>query len=132
MSMQPIPRNELLEKLAAGWTVRRKGWDPKHQLHKDRWNVVATLQEALHCDDWEGGPPEPVWHLLRKHQTFWEAQSILRSFSSAKITRTGLNERYGCKWLTFQNGKLSWDGCNGTVLHLESINATDWEVWACD
>ena len=114
--MQDIPRNELLDKLAAGWKCRRKSW-AKHHLYfltlKENETITA---QALVADDWEGEPPAPV----RKY----EGCAITFAFEhlqkgAAFIRRTAWADR----------GPITPKAHSYVHVSDLDILATDWEVW---
>lgn len=103
--MTDIPRDELLDKLAAGWKVRRNNWA------KDCYIASAGSSTSCHWfdllkDDWEGEPPEP--RLRNDNQTLSVAVAYLKD-GAAFIRRK------------------DWDGFHG--LTIKDILANDWEVW---
>ena len=53
--MQDIPRNELLDKLHAGWKVRRNNWDEVELADKN--DDIAIKMKELLANDWQGIPP---------------------------------------------------------------------------
>jgi hypothetical protein len=110
--MQDIPRNELLDKLAAGWKVRTKAYG------KNSLNNLEELQgidlKCLIKDDWEGEPPGPA--LLCKNTCIMTAFEELRD-GAVFIRRTAWTKASICK------NTLS------LMCSVEDILATDWEVW---
>jgi hypothetical protein len=103
--MQDIPRNELLDKLAAGWKVRRKDWK----------NFYDAFNRAdLIANDWEGEPPEPV-----------------RSYKSVDIVTAFRHLQGGAAFIR----RTSWGKAEITSkpsyvrISADDILATDWEVW---
>lgn len=112
--MQDIPRNELLDKLAAGWKVRRKKWSADNTFSvKGQQSVFA---KALIADDWEGEPPAPV----RKY----EGCAITFAFEhlqkgAAFIRRTAWADR----------GPITPKAHSYVHVSDLDILATDWEVW---
>lgn len=109
--MQDIPRNELLDKLAAGWKCRRKSW--LKSLNADENDNISV--SSLIADDWEGEPPEPV--LLCKHTDIVTAFKELRD--GAKFIRRPSWPRVA---IFINNDHLK-------RVASEDILANDWEVW---
>lgn len=111
--MRDIPRNELLDSIAQGWTVRRKDWAEGLvfclHAYKPKGSTVIFLDwaELVHQDDWEGEPPEP--RLRNDNQTLSVAVAYLKD---------------GAAFIRRKN----WDGFHG--LSIKDILANDWEVWA--
>lgn len=112
--MQDIPRNELLDKLAAGWKVRRKSWDSNATISK-AGGAYATPWWALLEDDWEGEPPEPV-----------------QSYKNVDIVTAFRHLQGGAAFIR----RSSWADGRRTCLmatrfevQLDELLATDWEVW---
>lgn len=111
--MQNIPRNELLDKLAAGWKVRTKGYG------KNTLNNLEELQGIdLKClieDDWEGEPPGPVKN--------YDGLDILTAF---RHLRGGAAFIRRVCW-----GNVKPITSKAPYLHLsvDDILANDWEVW---
>ena len=113
--MQDIPRNELLDKLAAGWKCRRKSWEENHpHFFSLKENEVIT-PSALVADDWEGEPPLPV-----------------KNYKDVDILTALRHLRGGAAFIR----RVFWCGekpitSKAPYLHLsvDDILATDWEVW---
>lgn len=117
--MQDIPRNELLDKLAAGWKVRTKAYG------KSSLNNLEELQGIdLKClieDDWEGEPPGPAKN--------YDGLDMLTAFrhlrgGAAFVRRTTWKKLYKCTFdashpVDLQKYEIGFD----------DILATDWEVW---
>ena len=117
--MIDILRNELLDKLAAGWKVRIKG-----NYVEGNTNHLKSLFELKGMDigclidrDWEGIPYTPEL----KYQNL-DIKTAFKSLTTgaAFIRRAD-----------FRDSKLTWKDCHGIVLHLmlADILASDWEVW---
>lgn len=121
--MQDIPRNELLDKLAAGWKVRRKDWPNGWAKQADicQQPPGSILNTDLIADDWEGEPPGPS--ILHKHCSIDFAFRELKR--GAKFIR---RPSWG------EKGKCIFDKNHPQVGHvyelrLEDILICDWEVW---
>jgi hypothetical protein len=112
--MQNIPRNEVLEKLEAGWKLRRKCWANKDEvLHKHKQIYV----DELFGDDWEGEPSG--FQMRHSNCSVTMAFAQFRN-NSAKFVRRK-------NWVEGQ--KVEKQSTN-YLLHIDSILANDWEVWA--
>ena len=110
--MQNIPRNELLDKLAAGWKVRRKSWRKEFTISESGDSVIIQWCELLK-DDWEGKPPGPV-----------------RMYESCAITFAFEKLRDGAAFIR----RPDWDGpitrkSLDVNISVDDILANDWEVW---
>lgn len=110
--MQDIPRNELLDKLAAGWKLRRKSWPDKRAFFEKDWPMINV--EYLLADDLEGEPPRPILIESGMHiyDAFWKLKNNLCSYvrrSSWPIENK----------ISMQFVRLSF----------EDLTADDWEVW---
>lgn len=112
--MIDIPRNELLDKLAAGWKVRTKAYG------KNTLNTLEELQGIdLKCfieDDWEGEPGLPQLYL--KNVSAQVAFRQLKSSATKFICRTAWPAP---KQITFIRDNIS--------LSIDDVLADDWEVW---
>ena len=111
--MKDIPRNELLDKLAAGWKVRRKKWSADNTFSvKGQESVPA---KALIADDWEGEPPGPVKLFAKASIT--EAITLRDKSSEKAFVRRAdwVEHRRICE--------------NVFNLVKSDILAHDWEVW---
>ena len=112
--MKDIPRNELLDKLAAGWKVRTKAYG------KNSLNNLEELQGIdLKClieDDWEGEPGLPQLYL--KNVSAQVAFRQLKSNATKFICRTAWPAP---KQITFIRDNIS--------LSIDDVLADDWEVW---
>jgi hypothetical protein len=120
--MRDIPRNELLDSIAQGWTVRRKGWAEGSVFCLDAYKPLGSTvifldwAELVHQDDWEGWPParctysdhsiEPALGRLNKHK---------KGFIRRKAWESGKQIQFGQKHISLEPG---------------DILAMDWEVWA--
>jgi hypothetical protein len=117
--MQDIPRNELLDKLAAGWKVRTKAYG------KSSLNNLEELQGIdLKClieDDWEGEPPGPS--ILHKHCSIDFAFRELKR-GARFIRRPSWSEKGKCIF-----DKNHPQAGHVYELRLEDILICDWEVW---
>lgn len=113
--MQDIPRNELLDKLAAGWKVRRKSWDAGWAFTKNGGTVEPPALLALLSDDWEGEPTGPV--MLCKNTCIMTAFEELRD-GAAFIRRSSWPE-----------GRRTCLMATRFEVDLDELLATDWEVW---
>ena len=114
--MQDIKRSELLDRLAAGWKVRRKSWDTGWAVTKNGGTVETPALLALLSDDWEGMPPEPV--LKREGLHIVTAYSILLSGNATYIRRED-----------WDDSKRVEDYDHPLPLTGKDILSTDWEAW---
>lgn len=112
--MQDIKRSELLDKLAAGWKVRRKEWSSGDLFGIEICRTVSAKQ--LLADGWEGEPPEPA--LMYKNCAITFAFEKLRN-GAAFIRRTAWKDK----------DKRYTQGVFSISLQVEELLATDWEVW---
>jgi len=122
--MQDIPRNQLLDNIAQGWTVRRKDWveGKVFCLHpyKPKGSTVVFLDwaELVHQDDWEGEPPPLPKCTYSNHSidlTFHKLNKIKKGFVRRKAWPLEMHILFGDK---------------PVGLEVEDIVALDWEVWA--
>lgn len=120
--MTDIPRNELLDKLAAGWKCRRKSWEenPPHFLSLKENEIITP--SALVADDWEGEPPLPELKNGRCHIAFAFAE--LKNHKAKFIRRAAWKPTWQCTFdanhpIDLQKYELS----------LDDILSFDWEVW---
>jgi hypothetical protein len=114
--MQDIPRNELLDKIAAGWKVRRKSWDVGWEVSKNGGSLATPTLLVLLSEDWEGEPPKPKMRHAYCPIVF--AFTELAGHGCAFIRRPNWvqgTELYKHKHYT---------------LNAEDILSNDWEVWA--
>ena len=114
--MQDIPRNELLNKLAAGWKVRRKNWAHGATVSQNGGNTAPGWHD-LAQDDWEGEPtgPKRIYsdasiEFAFQRLKYNEALFVRRKEWPPELRACKDGERFGLKT------------CD--------ILATDWEVWA--
>ena len=118
--MQDIPRNELLDKLAAGWKVRvkdsTKEINPLNSLADLQGVCVAHFVERM----WEGEPPKPHAPDPKKRFVGCTLQNALRLSESPYyyVRRPQWPKLQG---MIFGNGPVA--------LTVEDILANDWEVW---
>ena len=119
--MKDIPRNELLDKLAAGWKVRIKN---DRFYVEGNTNNLQNLFELKGMDigclidrEWEGIPHTP--------KLDYQNLDIKTAF---KCLTTGAAF---IRRADHGNSKLTLKDCHGVVLHLllADILAKDWEVW---
>ena len=121
--MQDIPRNQLLDNIAQGWTVRRKDWveGKVFCLHpyKPKGSTVIFLDwaELVHQDDWEGEPPEVKCLSGKLHMV--AAFALLQEGTVKFIRRPSWDK---CK--LFKHSVMCF------ALNYEDIQTSDWEVWA--
>ena len=112
--MKDIPRNELLDKLAAGWKVRTKAYG------KNTLNNLEELQGIdLKClieDDWEGEPPEAK--CLSGKLYMVTAFALLQDGKARFIRRP-----------SWDKGKAFKHSVMCFALNYEDIQTSDWEVW---
>lgn len=111
--MQDIPRNELLDKLAAGWKVRRKAWNSEDFYGTKTRRTIPASQ--LLADDWQGEPPEPV----RVYERCSVGFAFRHLKNDAKFVRRST-------WLP----EINYSVALSQHLTIADILATDWEVWA--
>lgn len=113
--MQDIPRNELLDKLAAGWKVRRKSWGggtwTKNQL---QGKPIINWDEILE-DDWEGEPPEPVCTA--------NGCSIVHAFERLREGAAFIRRS------SWPEGRRTYLMADRFEIHIDELLALDWEVW---
>ena len=116
--MKDIPRNELLDKLSAGWKVRRKGWDDASMLISKDYgsNSRQVGWWELLKDDWEGESGLPQLYL--KNVSAQVAFRQLKSNATKFICRTAWPAP---KQITFIRDNIS--------LSIDDVLADDWEVW---
>lgn len=113
--MQNIPREELLAKLDAGWTVRRKAWGVDACVLTKKSEVQIKLWQYLE-NDWEGEPPEPKLRHARCAVVF--AFTELNEHRTAYIKRPGW-----CRFLEI------YKRTQNHTLNIDDILSNDWEVW---
>lgn len=113
--MQDIPRNELLDKLAAGWKVRRKAWPTNVSWTKSCESSGWALADLL-ADDWEGEPPKPV--RTGHNCTSLHAFHCLKD-GAAFIRRAAWRDK----------DKRYTQGVFSISIQLDELVASDWEVW---
>ena len=114
--MQDIPRNELLDKLAAGWKVRRKSWAESAFLQKDAGLKQDVYILELLTSDWEGEPAGP--------KRIYSDASIEFAFQRLKYDEVLFVRRkeWPPELRAYKNGeRFGVNTCD--------ILATDWEVW---
>lgn len=113
--MQDIPRNELIDKLAAGWKCRRKSWSlQSYRLVLADSEFISP--QALVANDWEGEPPNPT--RMSDCENLIYAIKVLKNKNAKFIRRTGWN-----------TGAIIDCETNEVVLEFEDVIANDWEVW---
>ena len=109
--MQDIPRNELLDKLAAGWKCRRKSW--LKSLNADENDNISV--SSLIADDWEGEPPGPTCTA--------NGCSIVHAFDRL---REGAAFVRRSSW---PEGRRTYLMADRFEIHIDELLALDWEVW---
>lgn len=116
--MQDIPRNELLDKLAAGWKVRRKDWPKGWAKQADICQQPAgsILNTDLIADDWEGEPIKPTLTLL----------SVSAPVAFNHLVYHGANYIRRTSW---KEGRVIRSGGDNVTLAINDILAIDWEIW---
>lgn len=116
--MQDIPRNELLDKLAAGWKVRVKGYHVEGNMNDLRglFELKGMDIECLIDRNWEGIPHEP--ELKYRNQTITAAIKCLNT--GAAFIRRSDWRREKITLKTFGSG---------FTFTLRDILNEDWEVW---
>lgn len=116
--MQDIPRNELLDKLAAGWKVRRKDWDAGVYSHKDE-DIGIGMKELV-ADDWEGQPPKSITSCVYSGLTIHAAMRYMKEdCSSLQFIRRK----------AWHSSSFVKNDINFVSLTVSDIIAEDWEVW---
>lgn len=113
--MQDIPRHELLEKIAAGWKVRRYKWPKEHTISKNGGSVSISYVELLE-DDWEGEPIKPTLTLL----------SVSAPVAFNHLVYHGANYIRRTAW---KEGRVIRPGGDNVTLAINDILAIDWEIW---
>lgn len=113
--MKDIPRNELLDKIAAGWIVRRKQWGMMVSTSKNGGNVMIGWTELLE-NDWEGEPPAPRCHAGKLYTM--AAFGLLQDGTARFIRRATWPK---CK--KFEHSEMCFS------LDYDDIQASDWEIW---
>jgi hypothetical protein len=113
--MKDIPRNELLDKLAAGWKVRRKEWAMMACTSKNGGNVTVGWTELLE-NDWQGEPPEAK--CLSGKLYIQAAFALLQDGTARFIRRPSWD-----KDKAFKHSVMCF------ALNYEDIQTSDWEVW---
>lgn len=114
--MQDIPRNELLNKLAAGWKVRRNNWAKDCYIANNGSSTSCHWFDLLK-DDWEGEPPPEPKCTYSNHSidlTFHKLNKIKKGFVRRKAWPLEMHISFGDKPVS---------------LEVEDIVALDWEVW---
>lgn len=113
--MQDIPRNELLDKLAAGWKVRTKAYG------KNTLNNLEELQgidlKCLIQDDWEGEPPELM--------CVYCGLKVDSAFRYLRVSKFNLKFIRRKSWPCTKFLKDD----SAVELLVSDIVAEDWEVW---
>lgn len=112
--MQDIPRNELLDKLEAGWKCRRKSWPLGINSRKDT-DIIFALQTLL-ANDWEGEPPEVKCLSGKLHMM--AAFALLQDGTVKFIRRP-----------SWDKNKLFKHSVMCFALNYEDIQTSDWEAW---
>ena len=118
--MKDIPRNELLDKLAAGWKCRRKSWEEKfpHFLSLKENEVITP--SALVADDWEGEPPKSITSCVYSGLTIPAAMRYMKEdCSSLQFIRRK----------AWHSSSFVKNDINFLSLTVSDIIAEDWEVW---
>ena len=111
--MIDIPRNELLDKLAAGWKVQRK----TYSMPSPALEIGLVRLSDLLANDWEGEPPEPP-----EPQQIHKNVSIIVAFRHMMDGAAFIKRAAWTKASIFQDvGRLT---CS-----VDDILANDWEVW---
>ena len=119
--MQDIPRNELLDKLAAGWKVRRNNWAKDCHLTSSGSTTSCHWFDLLK-DDWEGEPPLP--ELKTGHCYIAFAFDELKNHKAKFIRRAAWKPTWQCTFDTNHPIDLQ-----KYELSLDDILSSDWEVW---
>jgi hypothetical protein len=120
--MQDIPRNQLLDNIAQGWTVRRKDWVEAKVFclhpYKPKGSTVIFLDwaELVHQDDWEGWPPPVCMYSDHSIEpALGKLNKIKKGFVRRKAWQSEEHIQFGQKHIS---------------LEPSDILAMDWEVWA--
>jgi hypothetical protein len=113
--MQDIPRNELLDKLADGWNVRRKSWREGRCFSKSGGNTSISGSDLVE-DDWEGMSPHPILKT--------SGCRIIYPITELSEGRARFVRRKS--WEDFAKIEKHHDPFE---LSIEDILADDWEVW---
>lgn len=119
--MQDIPRNELLDKLDAGWKVRRNNWAKGAYIHHADSSTSCHWFDLIK-DDWEGEPAAPKLNFGNCHITF--AFDELINHKAGFIRRASWNPNYICIFDAYRSADIQT-----YELSAEDILAKDWEVW---
>lgn len=114
--MQDIPRNELLDKLADGWKLRRKSWAKECTIGQSGGTTTTHWVDLLK-NDWEGEPPEVKCLSGKLHMV--AAFALLQEGTVKFIRRPSWDK---CK--LFKHSVMCF------ALNYEDIQTSDWEVWA--
>lgn len=117
-NMQDIPRNELLDKLAAGWKVRRNNWAKDCYISKIGSSTSCHWFDLLK-DEWEGEPPPELMCVYCE-------LPINRAFTYLKEGKHDLRfvrrKSWPCtKFLKVEETTIA--------LPVTDLIANDWEVW---
>jgi hypothetical protein len=122
-SMQNIPRNQLLDKLAAGWKVRRKGWGSEKDYPSISKKSEAQIKLWQYLeDDWQGEPSLPELKVDRCCIEF--AFNELKNQKAKFIRRAAWKPTWKCVFNANHSTCL-----NNYELSLDDILSSDWEVW---
>ena len=113
--MNSILRNELLDKLADGWTVRRKNWREGRCFSKSGGNTSISGSDLIE-DDWEGMSPHPILKT--------GGCRIIYPITELSEGRARFVRRKS--WEGFEKYEKSHAQFK---LSIEDILADDWEVW---
>jgi hypothetical protein len=116
--MKDIPRNELLDKLDAGWKVRRKSWVKECTISKCGGSTTAHWLDFIN-EDWEGEPGGPIKLL--------EGIGVRAAFE--KLAND--NQVEFIRRASWYSHKLTLERDAEYVhsLRVVDILAKDWEVW---
>jgi hypothetical protein len=114
--MKDIPRNELLDKLAAGWKVRREIWNEHDTFSVNGGSVVfLEWQDMVHANDWMGEPPDP--------KKLFSGASIIEAI----ILRDQSSEKAFVRRSDWEKHRRVSENVFNLVRN--DIMAKDWEVW---
>ena len=114
--MQDIPRNELLDKLADGWNVRRKSWKEGLCFSKSGGNTSISGSDLVE-DDWEGMSPHPVLKI--------SGCRIIYPITELSEGRARFVRRKSWEYFEiYEKRHVLYE------LSIEDILANDWEVWS--
>jgi hypothetical protein len=116
--MQDIPRGELLDKLADGWTVRRKSWKEGRCISKSGGNTSISGSDLIE-DDWEGISPHSILKTVGCRIIY--SMTELSEGRARFVRRNSWGQCVPLKRCEKQHAPFE--------LSIEDIVANDWEIW---